>query len=317
MKRSSALLTLAAMAMPIAVRAQSMTKLVLALPPGTSGTPALYALKAGLFTKYGLDVELQKMNSGAAILAAIAGGSVQIGNGSAFSVVTAFAHGVPVQIMSGGVIYNSSEAVPYGMLLVGKNSPIKTAADLNGKTIGLAVARGDLNATTTQAWVEQNGGDWSTIKVLEIPQPTMVAAIDQGRIDAMTMQSPSSTIALASGKLRLLGRPYDAVAKRFTIATWFSATSWVASNADIIGRFNQAMAEASRYANAHPQEMIPILAAFSDVEPSVLEHAARTPFVDRPDVADIQPIIDLEYKYKVIDKTFSAKDIIAPIALNH
>jgi NitT/TauT family transport system substrate-binding protein len=257
------------------------------------------------------------MNSGAAILAAIAGGSVQIGNGSAFSVVTAYAHGVPVQIISGGVIYNASEPIPYGMLLVNKNSPIKTAADLNGKTLGLAVARGDLNATTTQAWIDQHGGDWQTIKVLEIPQPTMVAAIEQGRIDAMTMQSPSATIALASGNLRLLGRPYDAVAKRFTIATWFSATSWVASNAETINRFNQAMAEASHYANVHPQEMIPILAEFSDVEPSVLEHAARTPFVDRPDLADIQPIIDLEYKYKVIDKTFDAKDLIAPIALGH
>lgn len=317
MKRSSALLTLAAMAAPIGARGQGLTKLVLALPPGTSGTPALYALKVGLFAKYGLDVDLQKMNSGAAILAAIAGGSVQIGNGSAFSVVTAYGHGVPVQIISGGVIYNASEPVPYGMILVAKNSPIKTAVDLNGKTIGLAVARGDLNAATTQAWVEQHGGDWQSIKVLEIPQPAMVAAIQQGRIDAMTMQSPSATIALASGDLRLLGRPYDAVAKRFTIATWFSATSWAASNTDTLNRFNRAMAEASHYANAHPQEMLPIMADFSGVDAGVLEHAARTPFVDAPDVADIQPIIDLEYKYKIIDKTFSAKDVIAPAALGH
>src|ERR1019366_9235665 len=114
-------------------------------------------------------------------------------------------------------LYNASEAVPYGMILVGTNSATKTAADLNGKTLGLTVTRGDLNATTTQAWVEQHGGDWASIKVLEIPQSAMVAAIDQGRIDAMTMQSPGATIALASGKVRILGRPYDSVAKRFLI----------------------------------------------------------------------------------------------------
>jgi NitT/TauT family transport system substrate-binding protein len=145
----------------------------------------------------------------------------------------------------------------------------------------------------------------------------MVAALDQGRIDAMTMQSPGATIALASGKVRMLGKPYDAVAKRFSIAPWFSATSWAAQNPDIVRRFGQAVGEASRYANAHPQEMLPLLAAFSDVDPAVLAAAARAPFIERLDPADLQPIIDLEAKYKVIDKAFDAKDVIAPAALGH
>src|SRR6202034_958562 len=132
--------------------------------------------------------DLQKMGSDTAIIAALVGGALEIGNGSTFAVVTAFAHGLPLQILAGGPVYDASDSNPYGMLLVGKTSPMKTAADLNGKTFGLSSASGDLNAVATRAWVEQHGGDWSSIHVLEIPQEAMVPALDAGRIDAITLQ---------------------------------------------------------------------------------------------------------------------------------
>jgi NitT/TauT family transport system substrate-binding protein len=315
MKRSAALVAVAGMALPLRVRAQSLTKVIVAAPPGTGATPALYAMKAGIFRKYGLDIDFQKMNSGAAIQAALAGGSVQIGNGSATSVITAYAHGLPLQFVCGGAFYEAGNRVPYQMLLVGKTSPIKTAADLNGKTLGLAVARGDLAAMSTQAWVEKHGGDWQSIHILEIPQAAMAAGVDQGRIDGMSMGSPGSTIALASGKVRILADPFEAVAKRFSIAPWFSATSWVKANPEIVQRFGQAMSEASTYANSHPKEMLPLLAAFSGVDPQVIESAARAPFIVPLGPADFQPLIDVMLTYKVIDKPLDANDLIAPTAL--
>lgn len=311
LKRSALLLSMAAMAVPNRLGAQTLTKLTVACPPGTSATPALYAIKAGIFRANGLDIDFQKMNSGAAIQAAIAGGSVQIGNGSATSVITAYAHGQPIEFVCGGAFYEAGNRVPYQMILVGKTSPIKTAADLNGKTIGLAVARGDLAAMSTQAWIEKHGGDWQSIHILEIPQAAMAAAVDQGRIDAMSMNSPGSTIALATGKVRLLADPLEAVAKRFSIAPWFAATSWVKSNPDVVQRFGQAMKEASAYANSHPKEMLPLLAEYSGVEPGVLENAARAPFVVAMSPADFQPLIDVMLGYKIIDKPLDARDLIA------
>jgi NitT/TauT family transport system substrate-binding protein len=315
MKRSTALLTLGAAALPYRASAQTLTKLRIGQPPGTAAAVIMYAQQSGIFHKYGLDVDLQKMGSGSAIISALAGGSLEIGNGSTFAVVTAFAHGLPMQILAGGPIYNSSAAVPYGVIYVAKNSPLKTAADLNGKTIGLSSARGDLNAVATQAWVEQHGGDWSSIRVLELPQEAMVAAIDAGRIDAMTLQSPSTAIAEASGKVRRFGRPYDAVGKQFSIAAWYGTSTWATANAPAVRAYEQAIGEASRYANAHWDAMLPLMAQFSGVDASVLGTAARAPFTDRADPANFQPIIDLEVKYKVIDKSFEAKDFIAPSAL--
>lgn len=315
MKRSTVVAGLAALAVPRPAGAQQPVAVKLGLPPGTSVVPALYAQKAGLFRSVGLSVELQKMNSGAVIVAAVLGGSVQIGSGNVFSIVTAHAHGVPVQIIAGSAVNSADEPVPYGMLLVKKDGLIKTAADLNGKTLALTIARGDLSSVSTQAWFDQHGGDWSSLHILELPQDAMVAALDQGRIDAMMMYSPNCTIAMATGKVRLLGRPYDAVARRFSISAWFAQKDWASRNADVVRRFGQAMAEASDYANKNPQEVLPLLAAFSGVDLAVLEHAARAPFVARVEVADLQPIIDIEVKYKVIENRFDAANLIAPDAL--
>lgn len=315
MKRSTALLTLGAASLPYRATAQGLTKLRIGQPPGTAAAVIMYAQQSGIFRKYGLDVDLQKMGSGSAIISALAGGSLEIGNGSTFAVVTAFAHGLPMQIFAGGPIFNSAAPVPYGVTYVAKNSPLKTAADLNGKTIGLSSARGDLNAVATQAWVDQHGGDWSSVRVLELPQDAMVAALDAGRIDAMTLQSPGTAIAESTGKVRRFGRTYDAVAKQFSIAAWYGTSKWAADNAPALHAYQQAIGEASRYANAHWDAMLPLMASFSGVEQSVLATAARAPFTDSADPANFQPIIDLEVKYKVIDKPFDAKEFIAPSAL--
>jgi len=312
MRRSSAILAMAALPWPTALRAQSLTVVTVASPPGTGATPLLYAMKAGIFRTYGLEVDFQKMNSGAVILAAISAGSVQIGGGSATSAITAYAHGIPLQFVCGGPFYEAGSRVPYQMLLVGKTSPIKTAAGLSGKTLGLSVARGDLAAMSTQAWVEKHGGTWESIRILEIPQTAMVAAVEQGRIDGMSMQSPGSTIALASGKVRMLADPFESVGTRFSIAAWFGATAWVRANPETVGRFARAMADASTYANAHPKEVLPLLAAFSGVEPDVLENAARAPFRAPLRVADFQPLVDIMLDYKIIDRRIDASDLIAP-----
>ena len=68
-----------------------------------------------------------------AIAASVAGGSTDIGFSAILSIATAFKKGVPFTIVAPGNVYDS--AAPIAAIVVDKNSPIKTAKDLNGKTI--------------------------------------------------------------------------------------------------------------------------------------------------------------------------------------
>ena len=61
---------------------------------------------------------------------------IDIGSGSTFSIVTAYAHGIPLQILTGGPVYNPSGNPSYGMILVGKNSPLKLTLEYQASRVG-------------------------------------------------------------------------------------------------------------------------------------------------------------------------------------
>src|SRR5208282_2127980 len=153
----------AALAFPSVARAQTLTQLKLAGVPEDSITPALYADQAGLFKHYGLEVNISAERSGAAIASGIAGGAFDVAKSSLTSLLVAHTKGVPFVLVAAGGVYNSSS--PIVGLLVKADSPIKTAADLNGKTIAVS-ALGDIYALSTLAWMEANGGKAESVKQL-------------------------------------------------------------------------------------------------------------------------------------------------------
>ena len=193
---------LAAAATPQAAHAQELTPLRVMLAEGDDATPALYAIKSGLFKKYGLDVQIQRAPSGAAALAAIAGNAVDVGGASMLNFLLAHVKGVPISIVAPLAVY-APESL-YAALLVKKDAPYKTARDLNGKTIG-SPALHDLNWIATVAWIDQNGGDSSTMKTVELPSSAIEAALDEGRIDCSTVTTPRYVQAVNAGKCPYLG----------------------------------------------------------------------------------------------------------------
>lgn len=294
MKRSTVVAGLAALVAPRAARAQQLIEVKLALPPGTAVIPALYAQKAGLFRAAGLSVELQKMNSGAAIVAAVLGGSVQIGSGNVFSIVTAHAHGVPVKIIAGSAVYSADEPVPYGMLLVKKDGPIKTAADLNGKTLGASGLRG-VAQFAPMAWVDQHGGQSSTLKFVELTSPEMLAAIPAGRIDAGLIIEPY--IAEAKKTMRVFANCFDAIAPTFIISAHFCNLAWAQAHSDVVKRYAAAMQATAVWANAHHDLSAEVLIDVAHLKPDVLKTMTRSIYGEKLDAAQVQPVVDVTAKY--------------------
>ena len=294
-----------------AVAQVTLPKIVIATPPSDDATPAIYAASAGIFRKNGLDVDLQKMGSGSAIAAALVGGDVQVGAVNTLSVVLAHANGVPFQILSPAGLYTGDNNA---LLLVKKDSPYRTARDLNGKIIGSGGVK-DLNALATMAWLDQNGGDSSTTKVVEIPSSAIVVALDDGRIDMATIQVPVLTAALNSGKVRAIAKSWTAIAPRYQLSAWIVTSDWAAKNPDLARRFALSIREATRYTNAHKSETLPSVAAFTGVDAAIIAGGVRSNPSEYADPKTLQPVIDFAFKNGLIKKTFPAQEIINPLAL--
>ena len=289
--------------------AQTLTKISVATPPTDGAKALLWGVHAGIFKKHGLDVEIVPIGSGAAALAALAGGSAQVAFGNILSIASGYTRGVPFVIVAPGDIYTTDR--PYMLLFVKKDSDVRTGKDLVNKAIASPALR-DLTSMATLAWIDQNGGDSKTVRTLEFPAGAAMAALDTARVDAATLSSPFLDAAVDSGKYRVIGKPYDAIAKRFVIASWVADSQVVSKDPQAYARFGQAFHEASVYSNSHLSDTVDLVAQFTKIDPQVIAHSSRILDAEYLTRADIQPVIDFSAKNGLIDRSFDAEAIIAP-----
>jgi NitT/TauT family transport system substrate-binding protein len=297
-----------AAAFPRGVRAQSLKTVRVGSSLDDGITPLLYGMHAGLFANAGLDIELQGSTSGAALAQAVAGGTIDIAKTALMSLISAYARGVEFKIIAGAALNSDSE--PPTVLCVLRDSPIHTAADLNGKTIAVNALQ-SLDVIGTELALDQHGGNSASVKFVEIPTTTMAVALEQGRADMAAITNPALADALASGKIRTFAAPYSAISPHLLIAGWFSTADYAAHNPDVVTKFRAVMRQAAAYGNAHHAETAPLLADYGHLDPAVVARMNRFVYPTSLDAALIQPAIDAAVKYKVIDHGFSAADLIA------
>jgi len=293
--------------------AQTLTAIDVASAPSEGVTPVLYAIRSGIFRGLGLDVKLTFLNNGAAVAAAVLGGTMQFGQTSAYTTILANARNVPVKIVAPSSVYTSS--YPFG-ILVKKDSPIQTAADLNGKTFATP-GLNDYGSLLLQAWVDQNGGSSQSMKVVEMPSSALTAALTQGRVDAVTFAGTLLSEALESGSVRLLAKPMESVVGRsnFVLGDIFTTTAYAQANPRVVQAFVRGILAANAYVNKHHRETAPLVAEILKIDLKVVQQSDRVQFREANDPKDFQPFVDLLYKYKVIDKPLDVSDLYAPAAL--
>jgi NitT/TauT family transport system substrate-binding protein len=275
-------------------------------------TPVLWAQHSGMFAKAGLSVDIQKFTSGSAVTAAVVGGALDIGKSSLLPLISARAHGVPIKLIAPGELWLTEE--PIGGLVVLKDSPITSAKDLNGKIMPTPSLR-DIVETSSRAWIDANGGDSKTIKFVELPSAAVLAALIDGRVAGASLSNPYYGNIMASGKVRTIGRPDDAIAKRFMITAWFATEAYIEKNRDPLTRFVQTSQQAAAYTNTHHAETVPVTAPFWGIEPSVLAGMNRSFVGSVVDFRDVQPVIDAALKYGIIERSMDAQQMVSTVAL--
>jgi NitT/TauT family transport system substrate-binding protein len=249
------------------------------------------------------------MGSGAAIMAAVLGGSADFGASSLFPAFAAYLRGIPIRMIAPASLYASDHADT--LLLVKNDSPIRAARDLNGKIMG-ADAPNDIYVVSVRAWMDAHGGDGKSIRPIELKATEQLASLDAGRIDLAVLKPPYLNVALDSGKFRTLGKPLDVIAPHFLLSCWVASADFIAKNPDVVKNFVAGLTEAARYTNAHQSETVDMVAAFSGQDPAQLRTGIRSLTADTISLADLQRPLDFAVKYGFIDKTFDITGLLAP-----
>jgi NitT/TauT family transport system substrate-binding protein len=291
---------------PVVAQTALPTVRVGLLPAIISGQ-AYFAQNLGFFQKHGLSVQLQTMNSGSAIAAAVSGGALDIGYSDIISISNAHLHGLTFAYVAGAIAITPAARAG---LLIRPDSGISDARSLSGKTIGVN-ALGNISQIMTQAWADANGGDSKSLKFLEIPLPQQVAAVQQNTVAAALASEPFFAIGVAQG-LKTVVFTKNGIAPTWLAGGWFADQAWIAKNRDIAEAFAAAMREAAVWANANPAAADQIIATDLKLPIDILRTLILQPaFAEDLRASEIQPLIDAGVKYGVLAKQFPAGELIA------
>ena len=267
------------------------------------GYEAWFALDTGLFSRAKLDVQSQMVQNGPAAAAAIIGGSLEIAAGNIVSVAQAHDRGLPVVLLAPSVLYVSAAA--NNGLVVLRDSPIRSAKDLEGKPIGSFSLQGILGLST-MAWIDKNGGDSKRVQFVEVSAPQTVAALQRGTIAAGIMVDPFLTAA--GDQVRILARPEDALGSRLISTGWFTTSDWANQNAAAARAFAEAIADAALWANdpKNRQQATDIVAKYLGRRVDLGKQFYARSFGSDP----MQPILDAAYHYAFVNHPVTLDQLV-------
>ena len=271
-------------------------------------TPIFYAEKAGFFKREGLDVNLVPSNSGSAMAAAVLAGTYQFGKSSLLAAINAHLKQIPLAVIAAGATYDTK--IPFAAMCVAGDSSIANGNDFNGKTVGTP-ALNDLNELVVDAWVDQRGGDYTTLHNVELPLAVAADAIAQRRVDASVLMQPRLADALSTKQVKSLGSAYDAIAPHFVFAAYFTNADFAKSHPDIVAKFVRALYAAAAYTNKHHDATAEMMSDVTKVPLAVIQKMPRVDGATATIAADFQPIIDKAAKYHMIAHGFPAREMLA------
>jgi NitT/TauT family transport system substrate-binding protein len=278
---------------------------------GTAGVESyampFFAKEKGFYDKAGFDVQITTMAGGGATLAALLGGSLDIAYTNSGAMSNAHARGVPLYLFFPGGYYTSSQ--PTTALIVAKSSPLRTAKDLNGKTVALSTLR-DLVQISCMKWMDENGGDSSSVKWIEMTTATMAPALVANRIDAAIIVEPE--ITENKDTTRIFAKTYDSIAKTLMISGAVATKDWLDKNLETARRFTVVMRQTAEWANKNHNAFPPILSKYTKIPPELIAEEKHTLYGTVLDPKVIQPIIDTSAKYKILPAAFNATELFYP-----
>jgi NitT/TauT family transport system substrate-binding protein len=308
MLRSSFLAALAsssaAAAIPHVVDAQNAAKLRTATVLVQLYGQPYFVTDAGAFGKIGYDIDVTTVTNGPAVAAAMVGGSVELGVIDLISAASAIAKGFPLQLLASSAVYRSTE--PWQVIAVAKDSPFRTARDLEGRTLAMVSIAG-LALASTRAWLRQNGADPAKVNFVEFQQPAMAAGLARKTFDAVFIGEPFIAFDKNGGnEMRVIGQPLDAIGKEFVVTSWFSTRSWFEQDRDRAKRVISAIYETARWANSHRAATSAILARTGSLDPAQLRGMVRSDYATTTNAAMLQPMLTSGFTEKLIPEIDAA-----------
>jgi NitT/TauT family transport system substrate-binding protein len=220
-------------------------------------------IEEGIFAKYGLDVVSTDFAGDAKLHQAFSAGAIDVALGSGPSMALGAKSGKAIAVAAfAGPPRNIA-------IIVGKNSPIKTVADLKGKLVG-ATTKGSLTEWLVQRLSQEQGWGVDGIKMVELGTfGSSLAALKVGQVQAMVGALEAGYLLEEKGAAKVL-TGLEGVAPQFITHVIFASTDFVKSNPDEVDRFLKGVFASIAFMKTHKDETTKIATSVLHQSPAVM-----------------------------------------------
>ena len=295
-----------------------MDKVTAAWLPIMQTTAYYVALEEKLFEKACIEIESNKMESPNYIIDALISGRADFGPpgaaaGIAMIAESKFPGKLKIFGLQGGSI--PLKRINDG-LIVKPGSPIKTFADLKGKTLGHVP--GIQWRTISREMVRAAGLDPDKdVKLVDLAVALQIPAVAGGTVDATLSLEPVGSIAVASGKaVRAMTNPVESViADPFYSGAAVMTVKFLKERPAVAKRVVEVIDQATDMVNKDFDKYKVDIPKYTAVKPDQLPLLAQ-PYlrgwkdIDDTDVKSYQALVDVFIKFGVMKGPLNVKDKI-------
>lgn len=208
--------------------------------------PLYVAIERGFMKEENIEVEMQKVASGADAMAFLAQGTLDVGGvGIGASTFNAFNKGFDLRIVSSAAIQPHKDG-PTVIILrkdLRDSGKVKSISDLKGMKVAIAGGAGTTGAYFVAKALREAGMTIKDIEIINLANPDMPLAFEKGAVDAALVGPPYSDHIIAGGKGVLMAK--DMAAGAMTTVFMYSGRL-INERAEVAKRFMIALVKGSR-----------------------------------------------------------------------
>jgi len=240
-------------------------------------------------------VKWAEFQGAAPLFQAMQGGTVDTGYAADLPTLAAISGKLPIKLAGALQGSGANDAI-----LVRADSPIKTVADLKGKTVVVSSARGSIAEYLLALALQQAGLKYSDVTVQFVLPTAAQAAFNSGQIETWATFDPYQSIGQRAGG-RVLVDGQDGRVTGLGFVTAADASLANPAKKAAITDFLNRLATAEKWAANHQSEYAAIYAQTNGVAPEVaamvVAHAHPTVVPISPDVITrVQAVSDLMFQ---------------------
>lgn len=274
-------------------------------PTASTSVPIYLGVEKGFFKQHGLDLKISVLTNGTVAIPQVVSGQNQFSAASFAPVIQAVGQKLPIKVVGTGNIISTTDSQFQGFIV---------RSDYTGSTLADAhtiAAQSTLVDPVQADSVDKTGGDYMSMKILQVPLASMADAVRTGQADTALLPQPFLAQALATPGIKLLNYVGTSESMPGTPgAVYIGASNYMASHAQVTKEFQAALVESYAYAQKHLQEEAEYVpkTGLSNAVPTVAAMGAfPTAAVSK---SKYQELLDAYTKYGQNSHHLTASDIL-------